>query len=204
MEINSNTSPKSGLAHQSATAATKRFPQLDNGELIKTSFWISQIFMIIATVIGVYLAAQEGLSQAITFDNLTNKQNNYYLRQALYDEVNDNVNIINEYADFVASKAPYDIKNHHPVMANFVWENMRYSSYTLETPSTLLSQTRRFYMQSADIIDKMEKRIYGVKYGAGLLKTLTQEVSDNTLPALKANYTALADELKRNDIFVDR
>ncbi|QYK02048.1 hypothetical protein [Shewanella psychrotolerans] len=194
MEINSNAS--ANKVH------TKRF-QLDNGELIKTSFWVSQIFMIIATIVGVYLAAQEGLSQAITFDNLTNKQNNYYLRQALYDEVNDNVVIINEYADFISSNAPYDIKSHHPVMSNFVWENMRYSPYTLETPPALLSEIRRFYMQSADIIDKIEGRIYGVKYGAGLLKELTQEVSDKTLPALKANYSALAVELKRNDIFVD-
>lgn len=38
----------------------KRFPRLDNRELVKTSFWISQIFMIIATVAGVYVAAQEG------------------------------------------------------------------------------------------------------------------------------------------------
>lgn len=194
MEINSNAS--ANKVH------TKRF-QLDNGELIKTSFWVSQIFMIIATIVGVYLAAQEGLSQAITFDNLTNKQNNYYLRHALYDEVSDNVNIINEYADFISGKAPYEIKNHHPVLATFVWENMRYSPYTLETPPKLLSETRRFYMQSADLIDKIERRIYGAKYGGGLLKALTQEVSDKTLPALKANYTALADELKRNDIFVD-
>ena len=181
----------------------KRFPRLDNRELVKTSFWISQIFMIIATVAGVYLAAQEGLSQAITFDNLTNKQNNYYLRHALYDEVQDNITIINEYADFIAGKAPFDIKNHKPALASFVWENMRYSPYTLETPPQLLSQTRRFYLQVTDIIGKIEGRVYGAKYGGDLLKGLTKEMSDNTLPALKANYTALADELRRNDIIVD-
>ena len=36
--------------------------QVDNEDLVKSSFWISQIFMTIATVAGVYLAAQEGLS----------------------------------------------------------------------------------------------------------------------------------------------
>ena len=51
-----------------AAEPIKRFPKLDNQELVKTSFWISQVFMIIATIVGVYLAAQEGLSQAIIFD----------------------------------------------------------------------------------------------------------------------------------------
>lgn len=188
---------------QGASAPVKRFPRLDNGELVKTSFWISQIFMIMATVAGVYLAAQEGLSQAITFDSLTNQQNNYYLRHALYDELNDNVTIVNDYADFVSANTPYDIKNHHPVLASFVWENMRYSPNTLETPSQILSETRRFYMKVTGIVSKIEARTYGAKYGAGLLKALTLEVSDKTLPALKANYTVLSDELKRNDISVD-
>ncbi|WP_394229595.1 hypothetical protein [Shewanella colwelliana] len=195
MDINSQQS--------AASAAVKRFPQLDNRELVKTSFWISQVFMIIATIVGVYLAAQEGLSQAITFDNLTNKQNNYYLRHALYDELNDNVSIINDYADFISGKAPYDIKSHHPTMANFVWDNMRYSPNTLETPSQILSDTRRFYMQASEIVSKVEARVYGAKYGGGLLKALTQEVSENTLPALKANYSALANELKRHEIYVE-
>lgn len=54
-----------------------------------------------------------------------------------------------------------------------------------------------------DIIGKIEGRVYGAKYGGDLLKAQTKAMSDDTLPALKANYTALADELRRNDITVD-
>lgn len=186
-----------------AAEPIKRFPKLDNQELVKTSFWISQVFMIIATIVGVYLAAQEGLSQAIVFDELSNKQNNYYLRHALYDEVNDNVTIINEYADAVAKSSPYDLKSIHPNMATFVWENMRYSANTLETPTQILTETRRFYMASADIISKMETRFYGAKFGAKKLKELTKGVSESTLPMLKDNYQALAIELKAADITVE-
>jgi hypothetical protein len=188
---------------QASRESVKRFPQLDNQELIKSSFWISQVFMIIATVAGVYLAAQEGLSQAITFDTLTNKQNNYYLRHALYDELSDNVKEVNSYADVIVAKSAFERKNFHPNMATFVWENMRYSQYTLETPSAILSDTRRFYMQTEDIVNKIETRFYGAKYGSGLLKELTEKVSTQTLPALKANYTELAAELSRNDIIVE-
>ena len=181
----------------------KRFPKLDNQELVKTSFWISQVFMIIATIVGVYLAAQEGLSQAIVFDDLSNKQNNYYLRHALFDEVSDNVTIINQYADSVAKATPYDLKSIHPNMATFVWENMRYSANTLETPTQILTETRRFYMASADIISKMESRFYGAKFGAQKLKQLTESMSKTTLPMLKQNYQALAVELKAADITVE-
>ncbi|QLE87898.1 hypothetical protein FLM48_17915 [Shewanella sp. Scap07] len=181
----------------------KRFPQLDNQELVKTSFWISQIFMIVATVAGVYLAAQEGLSQAITFDSLTNQQNNYYLRHALYDEVSDNVAEIENYVDVIATKAAHERKNFRPIMATFVWDNMRYSPHTLETPTAILSQTRRFYMKSGDIVDKIERGFYGAAYGGKLLKALTAEMRQATLPALKTNYTALALSLRENDIEVD-
>ncbi|WP_065188301.1 hypothetical protein [Shewanella woodyi] len=188
---------------QASSEPVKRFPQLDNQELIKSSFWISQVFMIIATVTGVFLAAQEGLSQAITFDILTNKQNNYYLRHALYDEVSDNVQVLNEYRENIVGKSTSTIKNFHPNMATFVWENMRYSQYTLETPSAILSETRRFYMQAEDIVNKIETRVYGAQYGGGLLEALTEKISTKTLPALKENYTQLAEELKRNDIIVE-
>ncbi|MCL1058783.1 hypothetical protein L2729_12405 [Shewanella gelidimarina] len=186
-----------------ASESIKRFPKLDNQELVKPSFWISQVFMIIATIVGVYLAAQEGLSQAIIFDDLSNKQDNYYLRHALFDEVNDNVTIINEYADTVAKSSPYDLKGIHPTMATFVWENMRYSANTLETPTQILTETRRFYMTSANIISKMESRFYGAKFGAEKLKELTKNVSESTLPMLQSNYQALAAELDAANITVE-
>ncbi|BAJ00543.1 hypothetical protein [Shewanella violacea] len=188
---------------QPANEPLKRFPQLDNRELVKTSFWISQVFMIIATIVGVYLAAQEGLSQALAFDNLTNKQNNYYLRHALYDEVSDNVNIINDYADLISETSPHDIKAVHPSMATFIWDNMRFSAYTLETPTKILSETRRFYMGADEIITKVETRFYGAKFGAEQLKKLTIKVSEQTLPSLKENYLALALELKQAKIIVE-
>ncbi|MEZ9593328.1 hypothetical protein AB4298_01695 [Shewanella sp. 10N.261.52.F9] len=185
--------------------SVKRFPKLDNQELVKTSFWVSQFFMIIATVAGVYLAAQEGLSQAIKFDDLSNKQNNYYLRYALYDEVKDNIDTINVYADTLTkgSSNPYDLKNIHPTISTFVWENMRYSANTLETPTEILTETRRFYMLSDDIVAKIEARFYGANFGAKKLRELTAEVSQNTLPKLKKNYTALGIYLEEHGITVE-
>ncbi|GIU50337.1 hypothetical protein TUM4438_35950 [Shewanella sairae] len=189
MEVTPKTPP--------TTEPVKRFPKLDNQELVKTSFWVSQIFMIVATVAGVYLAAQEGLSQAIKFDDLNNKQNNYYLRHALYDEVKDNVETINAYAELVSNStvSAYDLKNVHPTISTFVWDNMRYSRNTLETPTEILTETRRFYMLSDDLVAKLEARFYGRKFGAKKLTELTAEVSETTLPKLRANFEALEKHL---------
>ncbi len=197
MEVTPKTPP--------TTEPVKRFPKLDNQELVKTSFWVSQIFMIVATVIGVYLAAQEGLSQAIKFDDLNNKQNNYYLRHALYDEVKDNVETINAYAELVSNStvSAYDLKNVRPTISTFVWDNMRYSRNTLETPTEILTETRRFYMLSDDLVAKLEARFYGRKFGAKKLTELTAEVSETTLPKLRANFEALEKHLEENGIKVE-
>lgn len=181
----------------------KRTIKLDNTELIKTSFWVSQIFIIIATVVGVYLAAQEGLSQAIKFDVLSNMQNNYHLRHALYDEVSDNVEILSHYADTVETVSSNSLVKMHPQMGLFVWDNMRYSANALETPSDILSDIRRLYLESEKIISNIETRHYSVSYGKDQLQNVLSKIKEDTLPKLKTNYETLSKELKDNDIAVD-
>lgn len=181
----------------------KRTIKLDNTELIKTSFWVSQIFIIIATVVGVYLAAQEGLSQAIKFDALSNMQNNYHLRHALYDEVSDNVEILSHYADTVETVSSNSLVKMHPQMGLFVWDNMRYSANALETPSDILSDIRRLYLESEKIISNIETRHYSVSYGKDQLQNVLSKIKEDTLPKLKTNYETLSKELSDNDITVD-
>lgn len=181
----------------------KRAIKLDNTELIKTSFWVSQIFIIIATVVGVYLAAQEGLSQAIKFDALSNMQNNYHLRHALYDEVSDNVEILSHYADTVETVSSNSLVKMHPQMGLFVWDNMRYSANALETPSDILSDIRRLYLESEKIISNIETRHYSVSYGKDQLQNVLSKIKEDTLPKLKTNYETLSKGLKDNDIAVD-
>jgi hypothetical protein len=164
---------------------------------------VSQIFIIIATVVGVYLAAQEGLSQAIKFDALSNMQNNYHLRHALYDEVSDNVEILSHYADTVETVSSNSLVKMHPQMGLFVWDNMRYSANALETPSDILSDIRRLYLESEKIISNIETRHYSVSYGKDQLQNVLSKIKEDTLPKLKTNYETLSKELKDNDIAVD-
>ncbi|WP_252728186.1 hypothetical protein [Alteromonas sp. C1M14] len=151
--------------------------------------------MIIATVVGVYLAAQEGLSQALLFENLNSKENNFYLQHALADEVSDNIDTLNAYAHQLQDRSVYDIKVLHPVVDDFVWESMKYSPNALETPSHILSAIRRYNSEVALIIKKIEDNQFGPKYGSGLLLALNEKVSEGALHDLIAHYTQLHHEL---------
>ncbi|WWL39093.1 hypothetical protein VXM60_04325 [Shewanella khirikhana] len=198
MEVDNKVRPA-----ETAAGTARHNVRLDNQELVKSSFWISQIFMIIATVAGVYLAAKEGLSQAIAFDSLMSQQNNYHLRRALYEELSDNVAILNAYADKVEKERPYDIKQHHPAVATFIWENMRFSQATLETPADILSAARRFYANSDDVVSKMESKFYGPTHGVKLLREVTLKLEQDTLPQLKQNYEALGVSLRDAGVMVE-
>ncbi|WP_409439319.1 hypothetical protein [Psychromonas sp. GE-S-Ul-11] len=169
--------------------------RFDNSDLIKSGFWVGQIFMVIATVIGVYLAAQEGLSQALLFENLNSKEKNFYLQHALADELGDNIKTLDSYAKLLKEKSPYNIKAYHPAIDDFVWGNMKYSSNALETPSYILSGVRRYNSETAQIITKIENNQFGPKYGADLLLALNKKVSDGALKNLINNYTQLHHEL---------
>jgi len=176
--------------------------RFDNSDLIKSGFWVGQIFMVIATVVGVFLAAQEGLSQAIKFENLNSKEKNFYLQHALADELIDNITTLEEYTTLLIKNKPYDLKAHHPMFDTFVWESMKYSSNALETPSQILSAIRRYYNERAVLIKKIEGRQLGARYAANLLVTLNEKIKKEELQELIKHYTKLHNELNEAGIDV--
>ena len=151
--------------------------------------------MVVATVIGVYLAAQEGLSQALQFDNLNSKEKNYYLQHALADELQDNILTLENYTALITSKPIIDVKPYHPVVDLFVWENMKYSANALETPSQILSGVRRYNLATKSIIKKIESNQMGLKFGAKQLMELNKKVKEGALKQLILNYSQLHKEL---------
>ena len=115
-------------------APIQKIRELDHGDLQKSGFWVSQVFVVLATIIGVYLAANAGLEQAIRFDNIKAQEQNYHLRASLHDELQDNASVLRRYVEEVLRRNPHDLKPQHPALSEFVWETMRYSPATFETP----------------------------------------------------------------------
>ncbi len=192
MEDTGTTQPKGKLRDK-----------LDNSELVKTGFWVGQVFMLIATVLGVYLASQEGLSQAIRFSDIDDMQKNYYLQRSLYDEVGDNVEVVRDYVDTIKEKKPFDLKMFHLQLQTYIWDSMRYSPNTLQTPSRFLSETRRFYAEVEDLVHKGEERTYGRPYFLPKLLEAADRMEQETLVALEQNLTRLKTDLKSNGVSVE-
>lgn len=113
-------------------------------EVKKASFWVSHLFIIAATIVGVFLAANEGLKQAMIFDDIRSAKNNYYLRKSLQGELADNIAYIKE---FIA-KVDRRVDKPELALETFVWKNMAFSSATLETPSELLREAKQFYRKA--------------------------------------------------------
>lgn len=202
MTIEKNISSNTTNNTAANAPSTRLSQKLDNRDLTKSSFWISQVFMIVATIIGVFLAAQEGLSQAILFDTLNGKESNFYLRHSLDNEITVNLTTLREYADTIEKNKTYDLKSQHPVLLDFVWENMKYSPSTLETPSHILSKTSLFYLKVNTIINKIENRQYGAKFGANKLRELVTDIENTALKSLRKNHQRLAKELAESNIMV--
>lgn len=186
-----------------ATNSPKRRPKLDNSELVKTGFWVGQIFMLMATVLGVYLASQQGLSQAIAFSDIDDQQKNYYLRSSLHDELADNVQVIRDYIKAVKEDKPYDLKLYHPQLEFYIWDAMKFNSNTLQTPSAYLSAVRRYYSQIKHLIDRGEHRTYGRDYFLDLLAKKTDAIEQGALKDLAANTAALKRDLNANNVAVE-
>lgn len=167
----------------------------ESGSVKTASFWISQMVIIIATVAGVFLAASQGLKQAIQFDSIRSEQNNYYLRKSLQNELADNVGYIREYQEKVKQRVVKPALN----LETFVWTSMTYSSTSLETPSNMLREAQKFYHQAEEIMANPHFNDVNRAKGLG---DLADHVEKAVLPLFEENLDRLGRALKAKGIDV--
>lgn len=182
--------------------SSPEFGQKRIDEVKKASFWISQIFILLATVLGVYLASSQGFKQAMAYGNLQSARNNFYLRKSLRNEIADNITLVGEYikrletGGLPARKEPFSLDL-------FVWESMKNSSCTMETPPELLSEARKFYRGVADLQRKVSDNTYGVKVATDKLNELATHMQDDVIPRFDSNIKALETYLEQNGFAIE-
>ena len=174
---------------------------VDTTEVRKASFWINQTFVLAATVIGVYLASSQGFKQAVAYEKLMSDKSSYYLRLSLRDELADNVQLVKAYAaklktgGFGARKEPFKLDT-------FIWDSMKFSPSALETPSVLLTGSRNFYRNVADIQAKVADNTHGAETAIKLLSGLTDSMEKEILPLFDLDIKELKTRLEKNTIDV--
>lgn len=203
MESNNAVPTKAPNSPLPTEKIEQAFKNVDNKELKSSSFWLSQLFMVLSTVLAVYLAAHTGLKQALKFDTFNKMENNYYLRVSLFDEVYDNATNVTKFAERLAKRPPTsEIKTFKPTIEKYIWQTMQFSSTTLETPSQLLTQIRRFYSRTEFIMNAASHRTISATQAAIELNKISDLIQTKTLPALKNSAEKLKLELQKNDIFI--
>lgn len=175
--------------------SSKLHSKPDGQDLSNRRFWIGQACMIIATIVGVFLAAQQGLSQAILFDSLNSKEANFYLRKSLDSEISSNIATLKEYASLLDKNKIRDLKSSRPALQRFVWESMKFSPATLETPSHILATANQFYLQSNTLLDQIENRKFGSKFAAKKMLELLNNMEGAGLESLRSSHQQLKLEL---------
>ncbi len=158
-------------------------------------FWVAQAVIIVATVLGVYLAAQTGFNQAVRFEQLMGDKDGYHLRSALIEEFRDNLDQADQWGkaftggqaqSFFAKGARYELQT-------FVWDAMRFSKETFQVPASGLTGIRRYYRDAGANLQRMTSADRDARPGADALLADTARARQTILPALEKDR----DEMKR-------
>lgn len=164
---------------------------------------INNLFIIIGTVLGVYLAAQSGFEKAIEFELARSDRDSYYLRKAFMDEFVDNLDMIERWGtEFTGGGARKFIGHPEKYKLNtFVWETMKRSSDTFEIPTQILSKTRRYYLNTNLYLTKMTD-IRPERKAVDTMIAETRDTRKGVLPLMERDLQLLEEKLRKYRIEV--
>lgn len=165
---------------------------LDLSKRQNVLFWISQIAIILSTIVGVYLATSEGLKSAVEFHNLTTLEKKYYSLNALHQEIASNNDLIVQYTGRLLNKDEDGNATTHngvgilPDLNWFVWTTMTNSSETLDLPVEILRDANRYYLELTDLMKQLRQSggYDTIRYGSSM-ETLAQNTRTGLLARIE-------------------
>ena len=167
-----------------------------DSEIKKASYWLSQVFVIIATIVGVFLAANQGYKLAVDFENNIAVKESYYLQKSLQYELEDNVLVVKNYINAIKSGDP-TAKREALNLNTLVLENMKYSPITLSTPPEILRATQKFYRDVHEWYDKTSTSTVAVSFGSGKLQAAVDAI-EKEIAGLKTNTEQLQKQVEKS------
>lgn len=171
-------------------------------EIKKASFWVSQLFILVATVLGVYLAASQGYKQAVQFENMTSYKENYYLQKSLQYELQDNISLLKDLMTRLQDPNSYGARSESLNFYSLVWENMKFSKTTLGTPPEFLRIAQQFYRNIATTQQKIAKGDISTAYGIKQFQEQIDIVEQQLIPALEKSTDQIKKELDGSDVIL--
>ncbi len=174
-----------------------------SSDLKSPTYWVGHLFTVVATIIGVYLAATVGFSKALELEIIRADRGTYYLAESLYSELDANIENVQVYIDNVGDN-PYPYKEHFTGIAlnTFIFDSAKFNDSTLEIEPSVLRDVSAYYFEVGTAIDSYYAS--GQASPATLYKKLTksqEKILENSgLQRLGAYKEALKESVESRGV----
>jgi len=168
-------------------------------------FWISNLVIVISTVLGVYLAALAGFRTALEFEVARNDRDGYFMRRSLLEEVKDNLDTADKYSDFITKKEGWRYKGNPDAykLQGFIWETMKEQSVTFQLPPAVLTAVRRYYDTVQSLGQALAQGQGTAIEAAKSLSDETKKMRETAIPALEKDISVLRERLIGRGVSVE-
>lgn len=167
-------------------------------ELRSLSYWVGHLMVIVATVLGVYLAATAGFNQALKLDLLQSDRGTYYVAESLYQELKFNNANMEGYVERTKDKNSVFKEHIAGIRLNeFIFNTAQESESTFEIEPKLLSEVSNYYFSTGSAIDTYYQN--GMASPASVMVVVKRETeklkTQGTLERLASYNKKLAEDL---------
>ena len=161
----------------------------------RAEFILTQLFMIGATVAGVYLASSEGLKTAIEFQLVESDRTSYYQQTALAYELEANTDELDRFIELWERPNTVVVEGYLPSFDTFIWETSIQSDGTFEVSPPLLLGMVEFHREVNDAIKARLGRDISREDMMEILVAQRDKARNETIPGLKESRNTLLDKL---------
>ena len=122
-------------------------------------FLAAQVFTILATILGVYLAGYVGFQRTLEYDRYTKAQQRSDLVIGIREELKQNIALLRKFNERLPAEAGTGLTgNEWPRLRLFVWQAAGRSSGAFDLPPQLLTDLQAFYEDIGDMLSDTEAR----------------------------------------------
>ncbi|TQV70181.1 hypothetical protein FKG94_21920 [Exilibacterium tricleocarpae] len=173
---------------------------------IDKEFWLGHIFTLVATVLGVYLAANSGFEKAVEFDLMQRERDSYYIQIALLNELKGNADAIDSWLDEFDRDENRDdmhLRKEKYRLNQFFWDTIPESSAVFEVPYPRIGQVSEFYDTAQYQLDiLLSGNPFEAPKAALKLRALTKQLRTDFLSRFEQQLSDLRREIERGGVSI--
>jgi len=172
-----------------------------NNDLLKPAYWVGHCIVILATIIGVYLAASVGFKKAVDLEVLRADRGTYYVANSLLTEVEANLSNYEKYIEHVNTKPMVFHEHIQGIKLNdFAFEAAKFSDSTFELDPEVLDQISEFYITVGNALENYHSEQIGPSGLMKVVKRETKEMRNGSLDVLRDHVETMRKDLNKRGL----